>query len=59
MRKQSKIIEILKNNNAILVRNKKHEIWKLPNGKIFTLSTTSSDRNVEKVQLRLLNKLLT
>lgn len=57
--KQLKLIDVLKENNAILVRRNKHEIWKLPNGKTFTVSTTSSDRNVEKVQIRLLNKLLT
>lgn len=56
--KKLKIIEALTNCGAILIRSNKHEVWKLTNGKVFTIGKTPGDRNAEKVQLRLLNKLL-
>lgn len=57
-KKRLKFKDILKLENANLVRSNKHEIWHLPNGKIMTVSKTSSDNYFEKVNIQLLNKLL-
>ena len=58
MRKSKLVEKALKECGAEFIRRNRHKIYRLPNGKIFTLSTTSSDRNAEKVQLSLLKKLL-
>lgn len=36
---------------AVLVRNKKHEVWKLPNGGTFTRAATPSDHRAHLNQL--------
>lgn len=56
--KKLTVKEILKLDNAEFLRRNKHEVWKLSNGKIITIATTASDRNVERVNLRLIKKLL-
>jgi hypothetical protein len=38
------ILSELKLANATLIRRGKHEIWKLPNGNIITVSVSASDR---------------
>jgi hypothetical protein len=38
------ILSALKQANATLIRTGKHEIWKLPNGNIITVSVTPRDR---------------
>lgn len=39
------VLEELKAAHAVLVRhNGKHEVWRLPNGSIITVSRTASDR---------------
>ncbi len=59
MKKKNKNIkQALKEVGAIFLRRNKHEVWKLPNGKRFTISTSSSDRNAQKEQFSLLYKLL-
>lgn len=55
--KKLKFNEILKRENAKLVRNNKHQIWYLSNGKIMTVSRSSSDRQFEKVNIQLFNRL--
>lgn len=45
MRVDEQVNELLKECGAILVRNHKHEVWKLPNGNIFTRAKTPEDRN--------------
>lgn len=56
--KKLSVKEILKLEHAILLRRNRHEVWQLPNGKLITLATSASDANVERVQIRLINKLL-
>lgn len=34
---------LLKENGAVLKRDKRHEVWQLPNGQMFTRSKTPSD----------------
>lgn len=38
------ILIALKQAKATLVRTGKHEIWKLPNGNVITVSRSASDR---------------
>ncbi len=38
------ILSLLKQANATLIRTGKHEIWKLPNGNLITVSVSASDR---------------
>lgn len=44
MKIEVKILSLLKESGAELVRKKRHEVWKLPNGKIFVRSITPSDK---------------
>jgi len=55
-RKNKKLINKLNEVGAVFVRRNKHEIWRLPNGKTLTISSSSSDRNWEKENIRLINK---
>lgn len=50
--------DALKQVNAEFIRRNKHEIWKLPNGRIMAISTTSSDNYFEAVNVRLIEKLM-
>ena len=61
MKKQKtkiKLKDALKQINATLVRSNKHLIYKLPNGKILTVSKTSSDNYFEAVNIKLIEKLM-
>lgn len=59
MSKDMKAIQrLLKSSGAILLRNKKHPIYKLPNGKRFTLSASPSDHRACKNALSVLKNQL-
>lgn len=44
---KERVDQLLKEHGAILVRKRKHEIWRLPNGRNFVRASTSSDKNSE------------
>lgn len=54
----NKVDELLKESGAVLIRRKKHEIWRLPNGKNFVRSKTPSSRNTDKNSFSDLRNLL-
>lgn len=56
--KKETLNDVLKEVGAIFIRKNKHEIWRLPNNKIIAISSTSSDINFEKVNIRLIRKLM-
>lgn len=59
MKKDKKLNNLLKENNAILVRDGSHQIWRLPNGRSLTVSKNrAGDKNIEKNNIKLLQKLI-
>jgi hypothetical protein len=48
--------ELLKTIGAQLIRQKNHEVWRLPNGRTVVLAKTTSDRNCDKQQLRIIRR---
>lgn len=56
--KYEKTDKLLKQINACLVRKNKHEVWRLPNGKMFIKACTPSDINADNNSFRRLNNLL-
>jgi hypothetical protein len=49
---------LLRESGAVLARNKKHEVWKIPGGKTFVKASTPSDRRATANQLSDLRKVL-
>jgi len=50
---------LLKADGAVLVRSKKHQVWRLSNGKTLVISSTASDgARAARNQLRDLRRLL-
>ena len=47
---------MLRDCGAVLVRQRKHEVWKLPNGTTFVRSKTPSDRFALKKQIATLSR---
>lgn len=47
----------LRDAGAVLVRQKRHRIYKLPNGRVLTVSNTPSDRRDTLNTLRTLRRL--
>lgn len=59
MHKYNKTIEqLLKEDGAVLLRSKKHYVWKLSNGKRLVISNSASDKNYQRQNIRLFYKLL-
>lgn len=58
MKGRDKVAQLLKEDGAVLVRSKKHEIWRLSNGKTFVQSQTPSDVKEGLASLADLKKLL-
>lgn len=59
MSKQNESLsELLKRDGAEMVRNKKHQIWRLSNGKTLTISNSPGTKNTDKMNIRLFHKLL-
>lgn len=54
----NKVDQILKEQKAVRIRSKRHEVWKFPNGLMFFRSVSPSDIHAENQQLRDLSKLL-
>jgi hypothetical protein len=50
--------QMLAQQGAVLVRNKKHQVWQLPNGKKFVRSNTPSDHRAEANSASVLRKLI-
>lgn len=55
---KNKVEELLKQSGAVLIRSKRHQIWRLPNGKTFVRSKTPSSRNTDKKSYADLRNLL-
>jgi len=55
---REKVAALLKEHEAELVRNRTHQIWRLPNGRLFVQSNTPSDRNAERNSITHLRRLL-
>lgn len=51
-----RIREILKDLNATLLRQKRHQVWLLPNGNTVVMSNTPSDRRAEQNIIRDIRK---
>ena len=52
------ILDQLKRAGAVLVRNKNHQIWRLPDGRNYVMSQTPSDWRAERKQVSVLRQLL-
>lgn len=52
------ILDQLKRAGAVLVRQKNHQVWRLPNGRHYVMSQTPSDGRAEKNQLATLRRAL-
>ena len=57
MKRQEKLTRALTQAGAVLRRTKRHNIYHLPNGRIFVVAKTPSDRRAEDNALSLLRKL--
>lgn len=55
---KQQVDDLLKRTGAVLVRQGKHLVYRLPNGKTFVRSTTSSDRNSAHADLTELRRAL-
>jgi hypothetical protein len=58
MNPATEIWRLLKENNAVLKRDKKHEVWQLPNGKTWVRSSTPSCSTAEQNALSDLRRCL-
>jgi hypothetical protein len=58
MKKDRDITQQLKQCGAVLLRQRTHEVWRLPNGRRFVRSVSPSDRYAFRNQERELSKLL-
>lgn len=58
MATKEQVDELLAECGAVLERDKKHEVWRLPNGQKFTRSKTPSDRRAELENLQDLKRAL-
>lgn len=58
MRIDTEIERLLKNDGAVLKRDRKHLVWELANGKNFVQSKTPSDSHTSRNQLSELRRLL-
>lgn len=50
--------QLLKDSGAVLKREHRHEVWRLPNGNSFTRSKTPSDRQTGRADLTTLRRAL-
>lgn len=55
---RDRVDALLKENDAELVRNHKHQVWRLPNGRIFVRSNTPGDRHEGRNSLSDLRRVL-
>lgn len=52
------IQKLLKRCGAELERHNKHQVWRLPGGRIFVMSSSPSDHRAEQNQMRTLKRML-
>jgi hypothetical protein len=52
------VLSLLKECGSVLLRTKRHTVYRLPNGYIFSLASTSSDRRAAKNAMSHLKKML-
>lgn len=52
------ILDQLKRAGAVLVRQKNHQIWRLPNGRNYVMAQTPSDGRAGRNQAAVLRRLL-
>jgi len=52
------ILDQLKRAGAVLVRQKNHQVWRLPNGRRYVMSQTPSDGRAGKNQAAVLKRLM-
>lgn len=50
--------EVLKDIKAVMLRKNKHEVWKLPNGAIITLSVTPRCTSAKRNQIADIKRLM-
>lgn len=55
---ENEVGRLLTEHKAVLVRSRKHKIYKFPDGRIYTISSTPGNSDAAKNQLRDLNHLL-
>lgn len=53
-----RVAELLKEHRMVLVRDRKHQCWKHPDGRTFVMSSSPSDGMAAAQQLRSLEKFL-
>lgn len=54
----SEVERLLKKHGAVLLRHRKHLIWKFPSGRLLVQSSTPSDVNAEFNQLREIRRII-
>lgn len=54
----SEVQKILRDHGAVLVRQKKHQVWKFPDGKVYVQASTPSDQRAAANQLSKLRNML-
>lgn len=52
------VLEQLKRAGAWLVRAHKHQVWRLPDGRNFVMSSSPSDHRAAQNQMRTLKRML-
>jgi hypothetical protein len=52
------ILDQLKRAGAVLVRQKNHQVWRLPNGRCYVMSQAPSDWRAGRNQAAMLRRLL-
>jgi hypothetical protein len=52
------VTDELKRIGAVLIRQKRHQVWSLPDGRKYVMSQTPSDWRAEQKQLSMLRRLL-
>ena len=58
MNEEEEVYQLLKKHGAVLDRQKRHNVWKFPDGRIFTQSRTPSDWRAPLNQLSDLRRML-
>lgn len=52
------IVQQLKRAGAVLVRQRKHQVWRLPDGRNFVMAATPSDGRASANQIQMLRRIL-
>lgn len=57
-RQREEVVQTLREHGAVMVRQTKHQVWKLPDGKTFVVASTPSDVRADKNSLAILRNTL-